>query len=283
MPPRKAPTARQCRLGSELRKIREKAGISLTEAAAQLSTDRTTMSNVEAGRFGVSSERVRTWANHYGCPDATYVDALAAMATERGRGWWDDYRDDLPAGLLDIAELEHHAVAFRQSQIMHIPGLLQTEDYARAVFAEAVPALPPAYLRRLVSFRMRRRDVLDRKELPECTFLIHEAALRVHFGGRKVAVHQLGYLLEQTERENVTVRVISFEAGGFPNAGLSTLYAHGRVPQLDTVQTDTARSSELLDAELPLANCSAALDRMQERSYDPEQSREFIRKMAQRA
>ncbi|MEW2414316.1 Scr1 family TA system antitoxin-like transcriptional regulator [Streptomyces sp. NPDC046866] len=283
MPPRKAPTARQCRLGSELRKIREKAGISLTDAAAQLSTDRTTMSNVESGRFGVSSERVRKWALHYGCPDPAYVDALASMAEERGRGWWDDYRDDLPAALLDIAELEHHAVAFRQVQIMHIPGLLQTEDYARAVFEEGVPALHPVDLRRRISFRMRRRDVLDRKDPPDCTFLVHEAALRIQFGGRKVAVHQLGHLLEQTDRDNVTVRVIPFEAGGFPNAGLSTLYAHGRVPQLDTVQTDTARSSELLDAELQLANYSAILQRTEERSLDPEQSREFIRKTAKQA
>lgn len=281
MPPRKAPTARQSRLGSELRRIRENAGLSLTEAAAQLSTDRTNMSNVESGRFGVSSERVRAWTRHYGCPDHAYVDALAAMTEERGRGWWDEYRDDLPAALLDLAELEHHAVALRTVQIMHMPGLLQTEDYARAVFEEAVPALEPVDLRRQLSFRMRRRDVLDRKNPPSCTFLIHEAALRMRFGSQKVTAGQLDYLLDQSERDNVTVRVIPFQAGGFPNAGSSTLYAYGPTPQLDTVQTDTAIGSTLLDAETRLASHRAVLDRTEERSYDPERSREFIREMAQ--
>ncbi|MFD8979694.1 helix-turn-helix domain-containing protein [Streptomyces sp. NPDC059564] len=281
MPPRKAPTARQRRLGSELRKIREQAGISLTDAAAQLSTDRTTMSSIESGRFGVSSERVRTWSSHYGCPDADYVDALAAIADERGRGWWDEYRDELSAGALDLAELEHHAVTLRAVQIMHMPGLLQTEDYARAVFEEAVPALRPPALRRRLSHRMRRRDVIDRADAPSFTFLIHEAALRMRFGSREITVSQLDYLLKQSERDNVTVRVIPFEVGGFPNAGSSTLYAHGPVPQLDTVQTDTPTGPAFLDAETRLANYRAVLDRTEERSYDPERSRDFIRKMAQ--
>ncbi|MET8754844.1 Scr1 family TA system antitoxin-like transcriptional regulator [Streptomyces sp. NPDC004667] len=280
MPPRKAPTARQRRLGSELRKIREHAGISLTDAAAQLSTDRTTMSSIESGRFGVSSERVRTWAGHYGCPDSDYVEALAAIADERGRGWWDDYRDDLSAGALDLSELEHHAIAIRAVQIMHMPGLLQTEDYAHAVFEEAVPALRPPELRRRLSHRMRRRDVLDRADTPSFTFLIHEAALRMRFGSRQITANQLDYLLKQSERDNVTVRVIPFEVGGFPNAGSSTLYAHGPVPQLDTVQTDTPTGPAFLDAETRLANYRAVLDRTEERSYDPERSRDFVRGMA---
>lgn len=281
MPPRKVPTARQRRLGAELRKIREHAGISLTEAATQLGTDRTGMSNVESGRFGVSSERVRTWTSHYGCPDTAYVDALAAMTEERGRGWWDDYRDELPTDLLDLAELEQNAVGLRTVQIMHMPGLLQTEDYARAVFEEAVPPLRAVDLRRLLSYRMKRRDVLDRKTPPVCTFLIHEAALRMRFGGRRVAGGQLDFLLKQSERENVTVRVIPFEAGGFPDAGSSTLYAYGPVAQLDTVQTDTPTGAAFLDAETRLVNYRAVLDRTEERAYSPERSRDFIHEMAQ--
>ncbi|MBB1244628.1 helix-turn-helix transcriptional regulator [Streptomyces durbertensis] len=283
MPPRKAPTARQRRLGSELRKIREHAGLTLVDAAALLSTDRTSISNTESGRFGVSGERVRTWAGLYGCPDESYVDALVRMAEERGKGWWDDYRDQLSAGALDLAELEHHARALRAVQIMHIPGLLQTEEYAHAVFQEAVPPLNGATLRRRLSHRLRRRDVLDRPDPPQCTFLIHEAALRMTFGSRKVAQAQLGYLLKQSERDNVTVRVIPFDVGGFPNAGSSTLYAHGEVPQLDTVQTDTPHGPAFLDAETRLANYRAVLDRTQEKSLSPRKSRDFIQQIAQGA
>ncbi|MFD9654889.1 Scr1 family TA system antitoxin-like transcriptional regulator [Streptomyces mirabilis] len=281
MPPRKAPTARQRRLGVELRKIREHAGLTLADAAAQLSTDRTSISNTESGRFGVSGERVRTWAGHYGCPDAAYIEALAAIAEERGKGWWEDYRGDLSAGALDLAELEHHATALRAVQIMHMPGLLQTEDYARAVFEEAVPPLSDSDLRRRLSHRLRRRDVLDRPSAPACTFLIHEAALRMEFGGRKIARAQLDYLLKESDRDNVTVRVVPFAVGGFPNAGSSTLYAYGPVPQLDTVQTDTPHGPAFLDAETRLANYRAVLDRTEERALDAVKSREFIYGIAQ--
>ncbi|MEU6954785.1 DUF5753 domain-containing protein [Streptomyces sp. NPDC045714] len=281
MPPRKAPTARQCRVGAELRKMRQHAGLALAEAAALLSTDRTAISNTESGRFGVSGERVRAWAGGYACPDEAYVDALAAMAEERGRGWWEDYREDLTSGSLDLAELEHHAVGIRAVLIMYIPGLLQNEDYARAVFAEAVPELPPARRRRLLSHRLKRRDVLDRENPPTCTFLIHEAALRMTYGDSGVARGQLEYLLRESERDNVTIRVVPFAAGGFPETGSSTHYVYGPVPQLDTVQTDTATGPAFLDAETRLRNYRAAMDRVEELSLDQRKSRDFIREVAQ--
>ncbi|MFE7569959.1 helix-turn-helix domain-containing protein [Streptomyces sp. NPDC057539] len=281
MPPRKAPTARQRRLGAELRKIREHTGMMLAEAAALLGTDRTTISNTESGRFGVSAERVRAWADSYRCPDKGYIDALAEMAAERINGWWEDYRGDLSSGPLDLAELEHHATGIRAVQIMYMPGLLQTEDYVRAVFAQAVPPLSPARQRRLLSHRLKRRDVLDRADPPTCTFLIHEAGLRMTYGGSKVARSQLDYLLKESDRDNVTIRAIPFAAGGFPETGSSTQYVYGAVPQLDTVQMDTPTGPAFLDAETRLVNYRAVLDRTEERSLDPESSRDFIRKIAQ--
>lgn len=255
--------------------------MSLTEAAAALGTDRTTVSNSEAGRFGVSAVRVRTWAGHYECPDTAYVDALAGMAEERVNGWWEDYRGDLVTGALDLAELEHHAVAIRSVQIMYMPGLLQNEEYARAVFSEVVPPLSPERLRRQLSHRLRRRDVLDREEAPDCTFLIHEAALRMTYGGSDVAGKQLGHLLAESERDNVSVRVIPFAAGGFPEIGSSTQYVYGPVPQLDTVQTDTATGPAFIDAETRLVNYRAVLDQVESRSLDPKGSRDFIRGITQ--
>ncbi|MEV4976388.1 Scr1 family TA system antitoxin-like transcriptional regulator [Streptomyces scopuliridis] len=281
MPPRKAPTARQRRLGIELRKIREHTGLSLTAGAAMLGTDRTTISNIESGRFGVSPERVRSWAGHYKCPDVAYIEALANMAAERINGWWEDYRGDLASDALDLAELEHHAAAIRSVQIMYMPGLLQTEDYARAVFSESVPPPSPARQRRQLSHRLKRRDVLDRATPPACTFLIHEAALRMVYGGSKIARGQLDYLLKQSDRDNITVRAIPFAAGGFPYASSSAHYVCGTVPQLDTVQTDTATGSGFLVAETSLENWRVALNRTEERSLDPESSRDFIRKIAE--
>lgn len=257
--------------------MREHVGLSINEAAALHRTDRTTVSNTESARSGVSGDRVRVWAANYSCPDAEYIDALAEMARERGPRWWDDYRGVLAAGMLDLAELEHHATALRHSLIMHMPGLLQHPEYMRAVFAEAVPALTAELLDRQVAFRQARSGVLDRPKKLPCSFLIHESALRVAFGGRRVMATQLTHLLKQSERENVQVRIIPFAAGGLPNAGSSTVYAHGPVPALDTVQIDAPTGVTLLHAETYRVNYRAVLDRMEQRTLGPGESLDFIR------
>jgi hypothetical protein len=261
--------------------MREHIGMTINEAATLHRTDRTTVSNTESARSGVSSDRVRVWAANYRCPDARYVDALAEMARERGPNWWDEYRDLLPAGLLDIAEMEHHASALRWAQIMHMPGMLQLPDYMRGVFGEAVPAMDSADLERHVEFRVKRAESLDRADPPPCEFLVHEAALRMRFGGRKVLRRQIEHLLEQSDRPNITIRVVPFSAGGFANAGSSTLYACGPVPQLDTVQIDVPTGVSFLHAETYLVNYRAVLDRMGERAIGPESSLDFIRRVAQ--
>ncbi|MFH8369023.1 helix-turn-helix domain-containing protein [Streptomyces sp. NPDC018031] len=281
MSPRSAPTARQRRLGAELRKMREHAGMSVAQAGEQLGTDRTRISNMEAGRLGMSEERLRSLAAIYQCGEQAYVDALAAMAIERVNGWWEEYRGALSAGVLDLAELEHHALSLRGYQPMYMPGLLQTEAYAKALFAMAVPEPTPVQMRRRLSHRLRRRDVLDRDNPPDCTFLIHESALRMGFGGSKVAQEQLTHVLEASERENVTVRVIPFAAGGFAAADNSILHAAGPVPRLDTVQLDVATGVTLVDAETLLANYRLILDRMEEKSLPPAGTRDFIHALAQ--
>ncbi|MCZ4121337.1 helix-turn-helix domain-containing protein [Streptomyces sp. H39-S7] len=273
-------TARQRRLGAELRRMREHAGFAIQEAADLMGVTRSHITNMELARFGVSEDRLRALAANYTCADGAYVDALVTMAAERKPGWWEDYRGILPAGALDLAELEHCASALQVVQIMHVPGLLQTEEYARAVLREAVPTRSPAELRRTLAHRLRRREILDRDASPGCAFLIHEAALRMRFGDQHVLRAQLAALLEASERKNITVRVIPFEAGGFHIAGLTVTYASGAVPQLDTVQLDTAHKALFLEAETQLENHRAILQRTEEAALPAGDSRDFIRSIA---
>ncbi|MFE3904393.1 helix-turn-helix domain-containing protein [Streptomyces sp. NPDC059153] len=280
MPVRKPSTERQRRLGAELRRMREHIGMSINEAATLHRTDRTTVSNTESARSGVSSDRVRVWASNYRCPETQYVDALVAMARERETNWWDEYRDSLPASLLDIAEMEHHASMLRSAQIMHVPGILQQPDYMRGIFDEAVPTMDPEDLDRHIEFRVRRSALLDRADAPPCEFLVHESALRMRFGDRSILRRQLEHLLGQAERPNVTLRVVPFETGGFANAGSSTLYACGPVSGLDTVQIDVPTGVSFLHAETYLVNYRAVLDRMRKRAIEPALSLGFIRQVA---
>lgn len=148
--------ATRLRLGAELRKLRERAGLTSTQASRLVGVQQNQISNMEAGRAGVSPERVRTLACHYDCGEKGLVDALCGMATERTRGWWEEYRELLPAALLDLAEVEHHAERLRAAVALHIPGLLQTAEYSRAVFRQDVPEMAPPDVEHRVSFRIKR-------------------------------------------------------------------------------------------------------------------------------
>lgn len=281
MPPRTSPTLRQLRLGTELRRMREQSGLSINEAATALGVSRTHITNVELARFGVSEQRVRTLAAIYRTPDESYVDALVGMAQDRRSGWWEEYRGTLATGALDLAELEFHAVNLRMFALVHVPGLLQTEEYARAVLAERVPSWPGAELRRRLSYRMKRRDILDRDDPPACTFFLHESALRLHFGSPDTMRAQLKELVEASRRRNVTVRIIPFSAGGFPVPGLTMSYVSGPVPQLDSVQLDTAIGAEFLDAPTQLANYRVLVERITKAALPQRESREFFHSVAQ--
>ncbi|MDT0543194.1 MULTISPECIES: helix-turn-helix domain-containing protein [Streptomyces] len=279
--PRNQTTARQRRLGCELRKMREAAGLTARFAAELIGTTPIQMSQVEAGKAGVSEARLRSTASHYACFDDTLIDELVNMAGERGRGWWEEYRGSLAHGALDLAELEHHAAYMRTLQAAHIPGLLQTEDYIRALMAYAVPARPQEQLDAMVSFRLRRREVLDREQAPTFEAIIHESALRTRVADHKVARDQLSFILEQSERPNTTVRVIPFDVDGFGGAGSSMLYVGGPVPKLDTAQIDALHGSFWMDAESQLARYRTLLDKAVASCLSIDDSRDFIHQLAQ--
>ncbi|MGW8376454.1 helix-turn-helix transcriptional regulator [Streptomyces sp. ODS28] len=278
--PSRPPTQRQRRLGAELRRLRTAADVTTEYAAGLLGIDRTKISNMESGDRRITPERVRTLVANYACADATYVDALVAMAGERGGGWWEEYRGSLPSGLLDIAELEWHAHRIRTVQTVHLPGLLQTEEYARAVFSAGLPPMTRLEVELRVAHRMGRRKVFDGEAPPECVSYIHEAALRMQFGGREATREQLEYLSEWSERDGVVVRVIPVERGAFPGAGHALLYVDGPVPQLDTVQLDSAHGPEFMNADAQLAKYRQHLDWMERASLSTAESRDFIHGVA---
>ncbi|MEC4020536.1 helix-turn-helix domain-containing protein [Streptomyces sp. H27-D2] len=276
MPPRTTATARQQRLGAELRRLRERAGLSTREAGQKLGVDPARISNIESGRFGVSADRVRTFALGYDCSDTGLIEALREMTAGRSRNWWDDYRETLPSVLLDLAELEHRATEIRTAQFTHLPGLLQTTDYARLVFRQNVPVLPPPEIEYRLSHRIKRQGILYRDDPTPYTAIIHEAALRMQFGGADLMREQLVHIAEMSERDGVDVLVLPFSAGIFPGAGQTVVYAEGPVPQLDTVQLDTEHGSEFLHAEAQLVKYRTIMERFENASLDAASSRAFI-------
>ncbi|MGJ5898719.1 XRE family transcriptional regulator [Streptomyces sp. V2] len=281
MPPRDNPTVRQARLGAELRKLRERAGRAAREAGGLLSVDQARISHVESGRIGISEERIRRLAAFYECDDEPLVEALCAISREhRGQFWWDEYRGILAPRFLDIAELEHHAVELRSLQTVTIPGLFQTESYARALFSTPLSKLASNEVENRIEYRLRRAAILDRDEPQPFTAVIHEAALRMRYGGRKVVREQLEHLMEVSHRPAVTVHVIPFTCEEFIEVTHPVVYASGVVPQLDTVQIDTMLGGRYLDAEADLRRFARLLDIAKRESLDPEESRQLIHHIA---
>ncbi|MFG3072367.1 helix-turn-helix transcriptional regulator [Streptomyces sp. NPDC048225] len=273
-------TARQLRLAVELRRLREASTLSAREAAALLSVNSVQISQIESGTTGVSEERLRRLAAHYACTDEDLVNALVAMATDRSRGWWEEYRNRLPTPFLDLAELEHHATFRWDVDFLHVPGLLQIEDYARALFSRRVPELPQDELDLRVHHRMQRREILEGERPIPYEVLVHEAALRIRVGGRATSRSQLAHILEFSEAEHVTLRVIPFDLEEFADVTAAMVYAGGAVPRLDTVVRDGPHGALFIDSEPQLDVFRTLFRRVEAVSLTPERSRDFIHRLA---
>ncbi|MFD6322997.1 helix-turn-helix domain-containing protein [Streptomyces sp. NPDC058442] len=280
MPPRSHATGRQVRLGAELRRLREAAGLKAREVAGLLNSTSAQMSQMELGFAGVSEERVRRLAAHYACTDEALIDALVAMATDRTRGWWEEYRGVLPPVFQDTAEVEHHATFLREVVITHVPGLLQTADYARALYTYVHPGLPESELTPRVEHRMKRHAVITGDHATPYETLIHECALRVRVAGRSVSRAQLQQILDRIEQGQAKVRVIPFDQDGFGGAGISMMYAGGPVPQLDTGLRDAPTGVAFIEADAQLKQLRTLFLRMQDASLAPTESRDFIHRLS---
>jgi transcriptional regulator with XRE-family HTH domain len=268
------------RLAMELRRLRDAAGLSAREAAALIGASRVQISHIESGLAGLSEQRLRRLAAHYACVDGEFIDALAALATDRTRGWWEGYRGLLPTSFLDLSELEYHATFRWDVDFLHVPGLLQTEDYARALFSRRVPELPRDEIELRVHHRMQRRVILEQAEPVPYEVLVHEAALRIRVGGRAASRAQLDRILELSEADHVTVRVIPFELDDFADVTAAMVYAGGPVPKLDTVVHDGPHGALFIDSAAQLGVFRTLFRRVEGASLDPARSRDLIHRLA---
>ncbi|MFJ2568764.1 MULTISPECIES: helix-turn-helix transcriptional regulator [unclassified Streptomyces] len=277
---RREPTARQMRLAVELRRLRDAAGLSAREAAALLGVNSVQISQIESAISGVSEQRLRRLVAYYACTDEELADALAVMATDRTRGWWEEYRGVLPTSFLDLSELEHHATFRWDVDFLHVPGLLQTEDYARALFSRRIPEISEADVQLRVDHRMRRRAIITGNQPIPYEALVHEAALRIKVGGRAACRAQLNRILELSEADHLTVRVIPFELDDFADITAAMVYAGGSVPKLDTVVRDGPHGTVFVDSEAPLGVFRTLFRRVEAVSLEPERSRDFVHRLA---
>ncbi|WP_411116655.1 DUF5753 domain-containing protein [Streptomyces sp. 058-1L] len=176
--------------------------------------------------------------------------------------------------------LEARAARMRAAYVIHMPGLLQTTDHALTLFRAVVPPLAEHEVAMRLTHRLQRQNVLEGPNPTPYICIVHEAALRMQFGGTTVTREQLHHLAEKSEQPNVHLLVIPFTTGVFPGAGQTVFYAEGPVPQLDTVQIDNSHGPDFLHSKEQLSKYRAHLDRMEQIALKPSESRDFIHHVA---
>jgi len=203
-----SPTVRRKRLGIELRRLREHAELTCEDVGQRLECSGTRISRMETGRISVRPGDVRELLEVYGVSGAE-ADSLVQLAREaRRKGWWHTYGRVLPTWFEAYIGLESEAVRLHDFQSLVIPGLLQTEDYARAVLRAGPHARSSAEIDRQVALRMERQKILSQAEPPDVWMVLSESVLRVHVGGPAIMRAQLRQLAGVAERPNITLQVL---------------------------------------------------------------------------
>jgi transcriptional regulator with XRE-family HTH domain len=213
-----SPTVRRRRLALELRRLRETAKLTCEDVAERLECSASKISRVETGRVSVSPRDVRDMLQIYGVPE-DQRDSLVQLAREsRQKGWWHAYGDSVQPHFGTYLGLESAASEIRIYEVNLIPGLLQTEEYARAVISAGMVDKPRADIERSVALRMERQQVA-RTIMPKVWAVLDEAALRRQVGGPEVMRIQLEHLREVGSLRNISIQVIPFGGGAHPAMG----------------------------------------------------------------
>jgi transcriptional regulator with XRE-family HTH domain len=202
-------TARRMMLGARLRRLREERGISRAEAGYTIRASESKMSRLELGKVSFKERDVADLLMFYGITDPKERDAVLSMVREANRpGWWRSYEDVLPDWFQDYIGLEQAADRIRTYETHFVPGLLQTDDYSRAVISTALPRPSSSEVERATALRAARKQLLTRPKAPHVWAVVEESALRRPIGDPHVRRGQLQHLLKLMDQPHITVQVL---------------------------------------------------------------------------
>jgi hypothetical protein len=282
-----SPTVRRRRLAAELRRLRgNRTGNAVARA---LGWSAAKVSRYELGQGNFPLEEIEKLLNYYrvGEPRRTQLLALAVEANERA--WWDDYAAALPPGYMEYIGLEAEAATSAEWQITAVPGLLQTEEYARAIHTahQQVIHIPPGVFERRVQVRMLRQQVLTTRNPPlELAAVIDESVLLRKAGSREVMYGQLRHLAEMTRLPNVELRVLPLQSGtslradSFVVLGFSPEHETSKLG--DVVSPEGAEMNLYIEGETDTYIFRLFFGEFAAASLSPDDSRELILETARR-
>lgn len=242
-----SPTVRRRRLAAELRGIRERRGESLQTVAAGLGWSTSKLSRYELGS-GLKREEVARLLDHYRVTGVLREHLLDLAREASRKGWWEDYSDVSSAEYREFIGLEAEARSIAVWHVEVVTGLLQTEGYARALLAEysRVEPIAPVIIDRRVELRMRRKQVLEREPPLDLLVVLDESVLKRQFGDESVMYEQLRSLAVESERPNVTLRVLPLRAPHPVSAESFVIFSFG--PKDDAILHDVVAAEGLKES-----------------------------------
>jgi transcriptional regulator with XRE-family HTH domain len=274
------PTVRRLQLGARLRSLRLAKGVTRDQAGYEIRASESKISRMELGRVSFKERDVADLLKLYGVDDQGERDRLLTLAREANTpGWWHSYGDVLNTWFQNYLDLEQAAELIRTYEIQFVPGLLQTDAYARAVITLGHGTATPEEIDRRADLRMARKQMLQRDESPRLWAVLDEAVLRRPIGGEAVLREQIESLLVACEHPNVRLQVIPFESGGHAAAGGAFTilrFPHPDMP--DVVYLEHLTSGLYLDKPEDVDQYAAAMGRLTIEAEAPSRTAELLDK-----
>jgi transcriptional regulator with XRE-family HTH domain len=273
------PTVLRIVLGTQLRRLREASGITREAAGDAIRASHAKISRLELGRVGFKERDIVDLLALYGVTDAAEREEFLGLARRaNARGWWHQHGDILPSWFEMYLGLEQAASVIRTYQVQFVPGLLQSEEYARSVILVGHQEESADEIDRRVQLRMTRQKMLMEPGAPQLWAVIDEAALSRPFGSPRVMREQLEYLLHMTSMSNVTVQVLPFRFGIHAAAGgpfTILRFAESDLP--DIVYLEQLNSAVYLDKRPEVEDYLAVMERVSVQAETPADTKALLR------
>ena len=269
----KPPTVRLRRLAAELRNLRSGAELSREDVEERTGINEATLYRLETARARPQRRTLVTLLDLYDVNQAARSDLLAIARGADSQGWLQSYHSELPEDYTTYIAFEAEARTLRNYESLYIPGLLQTEDYARAVVVGGLPMADPAQVEQTVQARIERQALLAREQPLELWAIIDEAAIRREVGGPDVMRAQLTQILDAAQKPNVTFQMIPYDKGAHP--GMSGSFVHMAFedpldPEL--VYIDTLAGDLFLEAEPDIRRYRSMFEHLQAIAMSPRET-----------
>lgn len=275
-----APTARRIVLGAQLRRLREAADISRADAGYSIRGSDSKISRMELGRVGFKERDVADLLTMYGVTSSDERSVFLEMVRKSNeRGWWHRYSGTMPSWFQDFVGLEESAALIQSYELQFVPGLLQTEDYIRAVVSHGQPELVDHEGERRVALRLQRQKVLSRPGGPRLWAVVDESVLHRPIGNLKVLREQIEYLLELTRQPNITLQVLPYEMSGYAAEGAFSMLRFAEPSLPDIVYIEHLGGALYLDRPEEIELYGRVIDRLAVDAETPDRSRQLLSKV----